>query len=91
MLVAISIPIFTSQLEKARCATDTSNVRAYVAEQIVEALDAEGTSVTITKAQLQGKCTKGSTVSIDGQNITITNGGATNTFAVDSEVTLTDS
>lgn len=32
VLVAISIPIFTSQLHKAEVATDWSNVRAYYAE-----------------------------------------------------------
>ena len=32
VLVAISIPIFTSQLEKSREATDLSNIRAAYAE-----------------------------------------------------------
>ena len=32
MLVAISIPIFTSQLEKSRQATDAANIRAAYAE-----------------------------------------------------------
>lgn len=32
VLVAISIPVFTAQLEKARDATDEANVRAYIAE-----------------------------------------------------------
>ena len=32
MLVAISIPIFTTQLEKAREATDAANIRAAYAE-----------------------------------------------------------
>lgn len=32
VLVAISIPVFTSQLEKARDATDEANVRACIAE-----------------------------------------------------------
>lgn len=32
VLVAISIPIFTSQLHKARVATDWANLRAYYAE-----------------------------------------------------------
>lgn len=32
VLVAISIPVFTSQLHKARVATDWANVRAYYAE-----------------------------------------------------------
>ena len=32
VLVAISIPIFTTQLHKAEVATDWANVRAYYAE-----------------------------------------------------------
>ena len=32
VLVAISIPIFTSQLEKSRDATDEANVRSAIAE-----------------------------------------------------------
>ena len=39
VLVAISIPIFTSQLEKSREATDLANLRAAKAEAVVEILD----------------------------------------------------
>ena len=38
VLVAISIPIFTSQLEKAREATDMANVRAAYAEVVTSYL-----------------------------------------------------
>ena len=38
VLVAISIPIFTSQLEKAREATDAANIRAAYAELTTEAM-----------------------------------------------------
>ena len=47
VLVAISIPIFTSQLEKAREATDLANVRAAYAELSAEYLTA-GTDTTAT-------------------------------------------
>ena len=46
-MVAVSIPIFTSQLEKAREATDMSNLRAAKAEAVSEYLTgdlAEGIS-----------------------------------------------
>ena len=55
VLVAISIPIFTSQLEKAREATDLANIRAAYAEVMADALtnpDADSTR-TITKKQTQ--------------------------------------
>lgn len=42
VLVAISIPIFSGQLEKAREATDAANIRSQYAEVIAEALTANG-------------------------------------------------
>ena len=41
MLVAISIPVFTSQLEKARDAADAANLRAQYAEMASAAIGAE--------------------------------------------------
>ena len=38
VVVAISIPIFTNQLEKAREATDAANIRSAYAEVVAEAL-----------------------------------------------------
>ena len=49
ILVAVSIPIFTSQLEKAREATDLSNMRAAKAAAVVVVLDGN-TDDTIYKA-----------------------------------------
>jgi type IV pilus assembly protein PilA len=42
VLVAIAIPIFTSQLEKAREATDAANIRAAYAEVVSAKLTGEG-------------------------------------------------
>lgn len=42
VLVAVSIPIFTTQLEKAREATDLANIRAAYAEAMVDLLDNNG-------------------------------------------------
>lgn len=39
VLVAIAIPVFSSQLEKARQATDAANLRAAYAEASVKVLD----------------------------------------------------
>ncbi|WP_051207339.1 prepilin-type N-terminal cleavage/methylation domain-containing protein [Butyrivibrio sp. AE3006] len=44
VLVAISIPVFTSQLEKSREATDAANLRAAYAEQTAALLSWDGTS-----------------------------------------------
>lgn len=42
VLVAISIPIFSSQLEKAREATDTANIRSQYAEVMTDAILSDG-------------------------------------------------
>ena len=49
VLVAISIPIFTTQLEKARQSTDAANCRALYAEAVVASLDnnGEGTKTAV--------------------------------------------
>ena len=41
VLVAISIPIFSSQLEKAREATDAANIRSQYAEVMTDAITDE--------------------------------------------------
>lgn len=52
MLVAVSIPIFTNQLEKARESTDQANIRDFYAEiataLVTGDLSAEKTSLTLS-------------------------------------------
>jgi len=57
VLVAIAIPVFTSQLEKSREATDAANIRAAYAEVAAAALTDSETDVTATvelKQQVAG-------------------------------------
>ena len=49
VLVAIAIPIFTTQLEKSREATDAANIRSAYAEVVAEALGQSGEEDTITR------------------------------------------
>ena len=49
VLVAISIPIFTAQLEKAREATDVANLRAAYAEGTAEVLTQDDMATSWTK------------------------------------------
>lgn len=49
VLVAIAIPIFSSQLEKAREATDAANIRAAYAEVVANKVSGETTTDKITK------------------------------------------
>jgi len=53
VLVAISIPIFTTKLEKSREATDAANIRSAYAEVVAAALEDPDNnhSATVTKVQ----------------------------------------
>lgn len=70
VLVAIAIPIFTSQLEKAREATDIANIRDYYAEisanLLTGDLDATHTTVTLSggKTATYAATTTGYTVTV---------------------------
>lgn len=46
VLVAIAIPVFTTQLEKSREATDVANVRSAYAQLVTDYLTNGGTSAT---------------------------------------------
>lgn len=82
VLVAISIPIFTAQLEKAREGADLANIRAAYAEAAVNALDSSdyiGEATTDAKMQSTGAIdkidtTNSSMAGIDISKITITKG-----------------
>ena len=48
VLAAISVPVFTGQLEKSREAADIANVRAAYAELMVKVADTDGNTDAIT-------------------------------------------
>ena len=52
VLVAIAIPIFTSQLERSREATDAANIRSAYAEVVADALT-DGTEDVSREVQLR--------------------------------------
>ena len=71
VLVAIAIPIFNSQLEKAREATDLANLRAAYAECSAAVLSGEGTTGSgtalsngVTVTQTDGNYTATKTVTL---------------------------
>lgn len=87
VLVAISIPIFNSRLEKARDSADAANLRAQYAEAAADVLESEsdvtsdGVAITGTKAgfgdiaDIGGIDAKTDTVlkaAVKGQTITVT-------------------
>lgn len=79
VLVAISIPIFTSQLEKAREATDQANLRSLYAECASSALTGTASSGNVTVTTTNGVTTATGTYTlvqtengwVDGQDVTI--------------------
>ena len=70
VLVAIAIPVFSAQLEKARDATDEANVRAAIAEATVEYLDDSTVSMPITKT-VAGKGTDAKWAQTDSATMNI--------------------
>ncbi len=78
VLVAIAIPVFTSQLEKAKEATDLANIRAAYAEASVAALDSsDGTGSATTDAKMvsTGDIEKVTDKTVAGQVVaSVTNG-----------------
>ena len=65
VLVAISIPIFTSQLEKSREATDEANIRAAYAE-VMSAVLTEDTAATTNSSVYNLTVTKNTDGTIKG-------------------------
>lgn len=54
VLTAIAIPVFTSQLEKSRQATDLANIRGAYAEAMAELIaDSKSSASAITSAKMQ--------------------------------------
>ena len=81
VLVAIAIPIFTSQLEKAREATDAANIRAAYTEVQTAVLTGEKTG----KAEIQEDGSAVETVTLKQQ----TNGWQ-NSFEFPANLTASD-
>lgn len=99
VLVAIAIPIFTSQLEKAREATDAANIRAAYAEVVsnkITAGDATGDDITktltrtVTLTQTQGGWQSDVTFpkNLTGNDTALTKGQNVTITATDSGATI---
>ncbi len=81
VLVAIAIPIFSSQLEKARESTDAANIRGAYAEVVASALTEpeKAVSATIELKQQEDGWQNTSIAEIAGvstSDITVTKGGS---------------
>ena len=88
VLVAIAIPVFTTQLESSKLATATANARGMYAEYMASCLAANppetptaaalGTSIT----GMGEKQRQGCTFTSDSDTITISNGAGSNTIKI---------
>lgn len=88
VLVAVSIPIFTGQLEKARQATTAANLRsAYAEAAAVLTYDGKTTtgSATVTPATAEGKTTY--SVTVTGVDIESTSLNTDTSLPFSSDVT----
>ena len=87
VLVAISIPIFTSQLEKAREATDAANLRSAYAEVSAAALteDTNNESKIVNAVQTKNNWqTNNGNMSIGGISVNAKTNGANWNVSYDS-------
>ena len=91
VLVAISIPIFTAQLEKSREATDAANIRAAYAEASVAILEEKTfTAIEVKATQTQDGWQNTNIKDIAGMTVAASKTGWT--IGVDTtknEVTIT--
>ena len=71
VLVAISIPIFTSQLEKSRDAVSVANIRAAYAEATTEVLTWDGKSTTPTNASVKSIAKNGTNTVVVVKDVAI--------------------
>jgi type IV pilus assembly protein PilA len=90
VLVAISIPIFTSQLEKSREATDVANMRAAKAAAVVAYLDGNNSAVTAMKYDAASGKLVASTETVTGYGKGTTTDGKTKYSDYDSTKAYTD-
>ena len=80
VLVAIAIPIFTTQLEKSREATDLANVRSAYAELVTNYLtDGKAATATVPAKQKQEnwQSDNNATSTTIGTDISVSGGGTT--------------
>lgn len=88
VLVAVAIPVFNSQLEKAAAAADAANIRAAYAQLMVKELDPSDTSISVdtfvAKGDYNASKWSGWGITLPGSPTSITfNKGQTVTVAKD--------
>ncbi len=93
VLVAISIPIFSAQLEKSREATDAANIRSAYAEVSADMLTNESSDkkVEVTAKQKKADWDGKETIEIGGQPVKAsTTGWTVSADNTNNKVTITE-
>ncbi len=90
VLVAVAIPVFTTQLNNAKLATATANARSAYAEYIADCLS-NGDTATLSgaSAAIQGADLGEASVSVSAGTVTVTLDGASNspaTFSISTDL-----
>ena len=87
VLVAIAIPVFTTQLEKSRESTDAANIRSAYAEIVVAVID--GTTPTMPTITMQQKQAGWQNDAVEDALDELNTGTPTNTGDLEVELTGT--
>lgn len=93
VLVAIALPVFTAQLNKARHAVDAANIRSAYGQIAADFLTADETSRkqseasdVLTAAKGIGTISEDATITISGTKLTVESYSKKTEFTVDSAV-----
>ena len=92
VLVAIAVPVFTAQLDRARLSTATANARSIYAEYVANCMAPAdgGEAVDPTSAGLSTSLSdlgvSGATAAVTAGTVTVTYGDKSMSFAIDTDV-----
>jgi prepilin-type N-terminal cleavage/methylation domain-containing protein len=86
VLVAISIPIFTAQLEKSRDAVTVANLRAAYAEAASDYLTSNGQAVTDGDVSVTAPSATDGSVVVTVSNVVVKGTNATDLSGIDKEL-----
>ena len=88
VLVAIAIPVFSAQLDKAKLATATANARSTTAEYVANCLTNETnpTSASLSSSITASLGVSGATAAVSAGNVTVSYNGLSASFPIDTDI-----
>ncbi len=95
VLIAIMLPVFGAQLNKAKLAADVANVRAAYSEAVADKMlvddswkEQSDNSLKLEVTIAEAVAKNGSKVTVKNSKVTVTLGNISETFDIDSDVAL---